>query len=287
MLALVALAVWLIIAWALPRLGQLMRLVLLFCLGLTTYLVFDPRLRRAIWQSWVRWWDRILTRLGITPPEGRVRAYLSGLEADLADMERHLRILRKHRVRLSALMETNRQKMQGHLDRAAQLTHAARRQLELRKAARLRQTTEKYRMLDRRLETVTRVLERLSMHTRILLEDMREEIALRQREAEAFSSAAAAMNEARNVLDKRALFEEIERSLEGKAAEVHTLMERLRSWLEHMEPEAGAFAEEGLEMLEEWERKHLKYQNPARTPRLPERSSLDSPFDRLFDETSD
>lgn len=275
--------------WLIPMLGRLIGNVVLISLalsslGLIAFLIFDPRMRRALWRGWVRWWKRILARLGLTNPVVRVHDYLAALEQDLTDMERHLQSLRKHRARLSALMATNKQKMQGHLDRAARLTQPARRALELRKAGRLRQTTERYRMLDRRLETVIRILERLSMHTRMLLEDMREDIAIRQREAEAFNAAAKAMNEARTVLDARALFEEIETALKDKAAEVHALMDQLRAWLEGMEPEAGIFADKGLEMLEDWERKHLKYQNPTHPPRLPDRSSLSSPFDSLFDE---
>ncbi len=281
----------LVFFWLIPMLGRLIGKVVLISLalsslGLMAFFIFDPRMRRALWRGWVGWWERILARLGLTHPAGRVRNYLAGLEQDLADMDRHLHSLRKHRARLSALMAANKQKMQGHLDRAARHTHPARRALELRKAGRLRHTTERYRMLDRRLETVIRILERLSMHTRMLLEDMREEIALRQREAAAFSAAANAMNEGRNVPDAQALFEEIENGLKDKVTEVHALMDRLRAWLEGMEPEAGIFAEEGLEMLEAWERKHLKYQNPTHPPRLPDRSSLSSPFDSLFDDDS-
>lgn len=281
--------IWLAVSLLPPLSDKLWSNVLLLSLlltssGLMLYLVADPRIRKRIWHHWVKLIDRLLRLLKVHHPLRMLQGHLEMLEKEIAEMETHLQRLRKQRAQLSHLIHLNKGKIQTHLDRAAQLQHVGRRQLELRKAARLRNSTDRYISLDRKLATLIRMIERLSMHSQIVLDDMREEITLATQKHRAWQAASEAVSAA----DTRARVEEalaaIEAEVAHKAGEVHQLMQQLRNWLSKMEVEAGVFAEEGLEMLEAWERRHLKYQQSRSNPMLPDRSSLHTPFDSLFDD---
>ncbi len=284
--------IWLVVSLLPPFSDKLWSNVLLLSLlltssGLILYLIADPRLRKRIWRTWVHLIDRLLRLFKLHDPQRMLQRHMETLEKEIADMETHLQKLRKQRAQLSHLIHLNKSKIQTHLDRAAKVQHVGRRQLELRKAARLRSSTDRYVSLDRKLAALIRMIERLSMHSQIVLDDIREEIALTTQTQRAWQTASEAVSATTRFSRAEEALAAIEAEVAHKAGEVHQLMQQIRNWLAKMEIEAGRFAEEGLEMLEAWEQRHLKYQQTRQNPMLPDRSSLHSPFDSLFDDTQE
>ena len=134
--------------------------------------------------------------------------------------------------------------------------------LATRKAARLRDSNEKYTSLLNRMDVMYRILKKMHQNSEILLEDTKDQVQLKEQERKAIRTSHSAMKSAMSVMsgdpDKRAMFdaamEAITDDVANKVGEMERFMEMSSNVMNSIDLQQGIFEDEGLKMLEQWEK---------------------------------
>ncbi|TVQ43588.1 MAG: hypothetical protein EA362_11130 [Saprospirales bacterium] len=229
------------------------------------YMVFDPRMRTLIaysYRSIMRW----VTGVFITiDPIGILKNYVQDLEKNLRNMGKQIGTIRGQMRRLKTMVSDNEKEIENNLmiaRRANQEGIDRQVMLSTRKAARLRESNEKYTELLQKLEILYRVLTKMYQNSEILLEDTKDQVKLKEQERKAIRASHSAMKSAMNVIsgdnDRRILFdkalEAIADDVADKVGEMERFMEMSSNFMNSVDLQNGIFEEQGLRMLEEWEK---------------------------------
>jgi len=134
--------------------------------------------------------------------------------------------------------------------------------LATRKAARLKDSNEKYRVLHKKMDVMHRILKKMHQNSEILLEDTKDQVQLKEQERKAIRTSHSAMKSAMSVLsgdpDKRAMFdaamEAITEDVANKVGEMEQFMEMSSNVMDSIDLKQGMLEEDGLKMLEQWEK---------------------------------
>lgn len=256
---------------ALPALLALVSNVLylalmLLVLGAIIYMILDPRMRTLVgymYKSIMRWITSIFVTID---PIGILKNYVDDLEDNLRKMSKQIGTIRGQMRKLKTLMEDNAAEMENNLKLAQKAKEQGMQNqmvLSSRKAARLKETNEKYRSLYAKMEILSRVLSKMYQNSEVLLEDTKDQVKLKEEERKAIRASHSAMKSAMSVIsgdaDKRALFdaalEEIADDVAQKVGEMEHFMEMSTNFMNSVDLQNGVFEEEGLKMLDEWEKK--------------------------------
>jgi hypothetical protein len=240
--------------------------LLLIALAAVVYMVLDPRMRNLIWfgyKSIMRWITGVFVEID---PIGILKSYVDSLSSSLAKMNQQIGILKGQKQQLNKLMQENSREIESNMKLAEQ----ARKQnqepqivLFTRKAARLQESNEKYDVLAKKIEVLERILNKMYENSGILLEDTKDQVKVKEQERKAIRTSHSAMRSAMSVLtgdpDKRAMFEmameSINNDVANKVGEMERFMEMSSSIMNSIDLQNGVFEEEGMKMLEEWEKK--------------------------------
>ncbi|OAV44158.1 PspA/IM30 family protein [Lewinella sp. 4G2] len=246
------------------------------------FAVIDPRTRALIsymYKSAMRSVTGVFVNID---PIGILKSYVEELEGNLQEMRKQIGKLRGQVRHLSTLMDTNNSEIQKQL-KLAQLAQKTNKKQQMilssRRAARLKESNEKYQVLLTKMEVLNRVLNRMHDNSEILLEDTRDQVDLKIQERKAIRASHGAMSSAMSVIngnpDQRAMFdaalEHIADDVANKVGEMERMMELSSDFMSSVDLQNGVFADEGLRMLEEWEKKsdlmlaggHLDVETPA------------------------
>ena len=113
------------------------------------------------------------------------------------------------------------------------------------------------------MEILYRILSKMYQNSEILLEDTKDNVAIKKQERKAIRTSHSAMKSAMSVLsgdpDQRAMFdmamERVADDVANKVGEMERFMEMSSNFMDSMDLQNGVFEEEGIKMLEEYERK--------------------------------
>ena len=206
------------------------------------------------------------------------------------------------------LIEENTKEIDDSLKLAAAARDKGNEQallLSTRKAARLEESNKKYQVLLDRMHVMYRILNKMHDNSEILLADTTEQVKLKEQERKAIRSSHSAMRSAMSVIsgdpDKRAMFdmamEAVADDVANKVGEMERFMEMSSKIMDSVDLQEGVFAEEGLKMLEKWEKEStlflmspssksdvldLNTELPEKTKQTRESSGSDK-FEGLFD----
>jgi len=238
--------------------------ILLAVLAAIVYMVLDPKMRNLVgymYKNVMRW----LTGLFVTiDPVGILKNYVEDLKDNLSKMSKQIGALRGQMRKIKNLIEQN----EREIDNNMKLASAAREQgkdkqmmLSSRKAARLKETNKKYKELHGKMEVMYRILTKMYQNSEILLEDVKDQVKLKEQERKAIRASHSAMKSAMSVIsgdpDKRAMFdaamEAIADDVAMKVGEMERFMEMSANFMDSVDLQNGVFEEEGLKMLEKWE----------------------------------
>ncbi|HHJ50354.1 MAG TPA: hypothetical protein ENJ88_05540 [Phaeodactylibacter sp.] len=281
---------------------------LLLVLAALIYIVLDPKARNLIWYSYksvMRWITGLFVQID---PIGILKSYVESLQDNLRKMSKQIGVIRGQMRKMKTLMEEN----QKEIEKSMQLASMAKKQgkeehviLNTRKAARLKETNERYAVLYKKMEVLHRILNKMYKNSEILLADTQDQVKLKEQERKAIRASHSAMRSARSVLsgdpDKRAMFdaalESIADDVANKIGEMERFMELSSSVMENIDLQNGVFEEQGMKMLEEWEKKStlmllgentttddtLDLNAPTAEPEKQQGRSSDGSYDQLFD----
>ncbi len=230
------------------------------------FAIADPR-TRTLFAYMYKGAMRKLTGLFVNiDPIGILKTYVEELERNLQEMRKQIGKIRGQMRHLTTLMETNETEVKKQLKLASLAKDKGKNQqmiLSSRRAARLRESNEKYQVLLTKMEVLNRVLNRMHQNSEVLLEDTRDQVDLRIQERKAIRASHGAMKSAMSVIngdpDQRAMFDQameaIAQDVANKVGEMERMMELSNDFMASVDLQNGVFADEGLRMLEEWEKK--------------------------------
>ena len=240
--------------------------LMLAALGVIVYMILDPKMRNLIWYMYKSVMRSITGMFVQIDPIGILKSYVEDLEDNLKKMRKQIGLLRGQMRKIQGLMEKNDKDINNNLKLAAAARDKGKDQqmvLSSRKAARLKESNQKYQVLYNKMEVMYRILNKMHQNSEILLEDTRDQVKLKEQERKAIRASHSAMKSAMSVIsgdpDKRAMFdmamENINEDVANKVGEMERFMEMSASFMDSVDLQNGVFEEQGLKMLEEWEEK--------------------------------
>ena len=239
--------------------------LMLLVLGAVIYMVLDPRMRNLVWymyKSVMRWVTGIFVTID---PIGILKNYVGDLEDSLGKMSKQIGNLRGQMRKIKTLIEENDKEINQNMliaKKAQEQGNEKHMLLSSRKAARLKESNEKYGQLHNKMTILYRVLDKMYKNSEILLEDTKDQVKLKEQERKAIRASHSAMKNAMDIISgsgsKREMFdaalESIADDLANKVGEMERFMEMSSSFMDSVDLQNGVFEEEGLKMLEQWEK---------------------------------
>ncbi len=229
------------------------------------YMVADKRMRNLVWygyKSIMRWLTGLFVQLD---PIGVLKSYIDDLKNNLRNMNKQIGILKGQMHKLKEVMNQNERQINSNMmlaNKAKQKNMEGQMILKARKAGRLKESNMKLGDLYKKMEILYRVLVKMYQNSEILLEDVEDQVKVKEQERKAIRASHSAMNSAMNIIsgnsDKREMFdralEAIAEDVASKVGEMERFMELSTNFMDSVDLQNGVFEEEGLKMLEKWEK---------------------------------
>lgn len=239
--------------------------LILIALAVILYMVLDPRMRNLVWymyKSVMRWVTGLFVQID---PIGILKSYVQDLEDSLKKLSKQIGSLRGQMRRLKTLMADNEKEIENSMlmaRKAKEMNQESQMLLASRKAARLKESNQKYHALHQKMSVLYRVLSKMYSNSEVLLEDTKDQVKLKEQERKAIRTSYSAMKNAMDIISgsgsKREMFdaalENIADDLANKVGEMEHFMEMSSSVMDSVDLQSGVFEEQGLKMLEEWEK---------------------------------
>lgn len=239
--------------------------LMLLVLGAIIYMVLDPKMRNLVWymyKSTMRWVTGLFIQID---PIGILKSYVDDLKDNLRKMNRQISQLRGQMHKLQEMIINNKKEIANNLDLASKARDTNKESvmiLKSRKAGRLKESNMKLEDLYQKMEILYRVLRKMYENSEIMLEDIQDQVMVKEQERKAIHASNSAMKSAMSIIkgdaDKRAVFDQaleaIADDVSSKVGEMERFMEMSESFMSSVDLQNGVFEEEGLRMLEKWEK---------------------------------
>lgn len=238
---------------------------LLMVLAAIIYVVLDPKMRNLIWYAYksiMRWVTGLFVQID---PIGILKSYVEDLQDNLGKMNKQIAQLRGQMHKLKEVIMNNQKEIQNNINlanRAKQTSTDAMVVLKARKAGRLQDSNVRLEDLYKKMEILYRVLTKMYENSEIMLEDIKDQVMVKEQERKAIHASHSAMRSAMNIIagngDKRYMFdmalEAIAEDVSQKVGEMERFMDMSSSFMNSIDLQNGVFEEEGLAMLDKWEK---------------------------------
>jgi hypothetical protein len=254
------------IAWLVALAANTLYLaVLLIILAALLYMVLDPKMRNLVWygyRSVMRWVTGLFVQLD---PIGILKSYVEDLKDNLRKMNKQISMLRGQMHKLQEIIHNNKKQIESNLQLASRARASNKEAimiLKSRKAGRLRDSNMRLEDLYKKMEILYRVLSKMYENSQVLMEDIKDQVEVKEQERKAIHASHSAMRSAMSIMsgdpDKRAMFdsamEAIATDVANKVGEMERFMEMSANFMQSIDLQNGIFEEDGLKMLEKWEK---------------------------------
>ncbi len=228
------------------------------------FMILDPKMRQLMWYGYKSAMRGITGMFVKIDPIGILKSYVDDLEDNLKKMNLQINQLRGQMHKLDELIKTNRTEIDANMRIASQARDKQKPEvftLKTRRAGRLKDSNVKLTELYKKMEILYRVLDRMYRNGEILIEDVRDQVQVKEQERKAIRASHGAMQSAARVMgeDKDARFmydqalEAIADDLSAKVGEMERFMEMSSTFMDSVDLQNGVFEDKGMEMLERWE----------------------------------
>lgn len=239
--------------------------LMLVALGALVYMVLDPKMRNLVsymYKSVMRWLTGLFVQID---PIGILKSYVEELKNNLRKMNKQIAQLRGQMHKLQEVIHNNKKQIENSLNMANKAREADKQNiliLKSRQAGRLRESNMRLEDLYRKMEVLYRVLTKMYDNSQILMEDIQDQVMVKEQERKAIHASHGAMRSAMSIIsgdpDKRAMFDQameaIAEDVANKVGEMERFMDMSANFMNSVDLQNGIFEEEGLKMLEKWER---------------------------------
>lgn len=236
----------------------------LLVLGTIIFMALDSKVRSLVWymyKSVMRWVTGLFIQID---PIAILKSYVDDLKDNLKKMNKQIHQLRGQMHKLKEMITNNQKAIASNLDLASKAkakNKQAQMILKSRKAGRLKESNMRLEDLYRKMEILYRVLTKMYENSEILMEDVQDQVMVKEQERKAIRASHSAIKSAMNIIkgdsDKRAMFDQameaIADDVSQKVGEMERFMEVSESFMQSVDLQNGVFEEEGLKMLEKWE----------------------------------
>ncbi|MBK8699863.1 MAG: hypothetical protein IPN29_10140 [Saprospiraceae bacterium] len=243
-------------------------LATLMILGTVIFLALDGKSRALfsyMFKSAMRWITGLFIKID---PISILKGYVDELKSNLKSMRKQIYKLRGQKHKLKEMILNNQKEIEDHLTQANQAKKSneeAQMILRSRKAGRLQQSNIKLDELYKKMEVLDRVLNKMYQNSAILAEDIEDQVTVKETERKAILAGHSAMKSAMSVIrgdnDKKAMFdaalEAIADDVGNKVGEMEQFMSLSENFMQSIDLQNGIFEEEGLKMLEKWEKEGI------------------------------
>ncbi len=240
--------------------------VLFGTLGVIIFMALDNKSRTLVsymYKSTMRWITGLFIQVD---PIGILKSYIDDLRKNLKKMRKQMHQLRGQMHKLGEMIHTNKKDIKSNIELAKSARDQQNEQvliLKSRKAGRLQKSNLKLEDLYKKMEVLYKVLDKMYKNSEILVEDIDDQVKIKEQEYKAIKASNSAMKSAMNIIkgdkDKREMFdmalEAVADDVSGKVGEMEEFMEMSQEFMESIDLQNGIFEEKGLEMLEKWEKK--------------------------------
>jgi len=246
--------------------GTMLGLVVtLLVLGAIIYMVLDPKMRTLVSYMYKSFMRKITGIFVTIDPIGILKNYVDDLQDNLTKMSKQIGALRGQMRKIKNLMQDNSKEIDQNMALARKAKEVGNQQqltLSARKAARLKDSNQKYAALHSKMTVLHRVLTKMYSNSEILLEDTKDQVKMKEQERKAIRASHGAMKSAMSIIsgdtDKRAMFdqamEHIADDVANKVGEMERFMDMSASFMDSVDLQNGVFEDNGLKMLEEYEK---------------------------------
>lgn len=243
-------------------------IVSLLTLGTIVFMALDSKTRTLIsymFQSAMRWLTGLFVQID---PMGVLHSYIDEMKLNLKKMNRQINSLRGQMHQLKELILNNKKEINTNLsmaNEAAQSNKQAHVLLKTRKAGRLQDSNMKLEDLHQKMNVLYRVLSKMYENSEVLVEDVQDQIFVKEQERKAIMAGHSAIKSAMAVIkgdpDKKAMFdaslEMLADDVSQKVGEMERFMDMSQNFMQSIDLQNGIFEEEGLQMLEKWEKESI------------------------------
>jgi len=243
---------------------------MLAALAALIYIVLDPKLRNLIWymyKSIMRWITGVFVQID---PIGILKSYIESLKDNLGSMNTQIGNLKGQMYKLGEMIKQNQRDIQNNLglaNRAKETGKEAIMVLKARKAGRLQESNMKLDDLYKRMEVLYRVLTKMYENSEIMLEDLSDQVVVKEQEYKAINASHSAIRSAMNILsgnsDKKYMYdmalEAMAEDVGQKVGEMERFMDMSKNFMDSIDLQNGVFEEEGLQMLDKWEKEGVSF----------------------------
>jgi predicted nucleic acid-binding Zn-ribbon protein len=237
---------------------------MLILLGAILYIVLDERTRNLIWFGYKSVMKSITSIFVKLDPIGILKDYVDDLRDNLGKMNKQISKLRAQMHVLKEQIFNNTRQIDLSLSEAAEAQKGSLEStmiLKTRQAGRLKESNIKLDDLYRKMDILYKVLNRMYEASKIMADDISDQVKLKEQERIAIHASYSAMKSAMSVIsgnkDQRALFDEALEAMADdvslKVGEMEQFMELSENFMSSVDLQNGVFEEEGLKMLEKWE----------------------------------
>jgi phage shock protein A len=243
---------------------------ILAALAAVIYVVLDPKARNLVWymyKSIMRWITGLFVQID---PIGILKNYIEDLRDNLGKMNGQISNLKGQMYKLGEMIRQNQRDIKANLGLASKAKETGRESimvLKARKAGRLQDSNVKLEDLYKRMEVLYRVLTKMYENSEIMLEDLQDQIVVKEQEYKAIKASHSAMRSAQSILtgnsDKRYMYdmalEAMAEDVGAKVGEMERFMDMSKNFMESIDLQNGVFEEEGIEMLNKWEKEGVSF----------------------------
>ncbi len=229
------------------------------------YVVLDPKMRNLIWYMYKSVMRKITGWFVQIDPIGILKNYIDELKGNLVKMNKQISSLKGQMYKLSEIIKNNQREIQSNLGMASKARETGKDSimvLKARKAGRLQESNMKLEDLYKRMEVLYRVLSKMYENSEIMLEDLQDQVLVKEQEYKAIKASHSAIRSAMSVLsgspDQRYMYdmalEAMAEDIGQKVGEMERFMDMSKNIMDSIDLQNGVFEEDGLRMLETWEK---------------------------------
>ncbi|MEM8523105.1 MAG: hypothetical protein AAGG68_00615 [Bacteroidota bacterium] len=248
----------LLLNWAFLAAGALVLFAAIFA-------ILDPKTRSLtayMFKSAMRWITSFFVNLD---PIAIMKNYVGELQGNLRQMNRQIAQLRGQMHKMNEIIFNNKKRIKNNIQEASQ-ARAEEKQAQMilksRKAGRLKESNMRLEELYNRMQVLYRVLTKMYENSEILMEDIKDQVEIKEQERKAIHASTSAMKSAMSIIsgdpDQRAVFDQameaMTEDISNKVGEMERFMQLSANFMNSIDLQNGIFEEDGLKMLEKWEK---------------------------------
>ncbi len=243
---------------------------ILAALAAVIYMVLDPKMRNLVWYIYKSIMRAITGVFVQIDPIGILKSYIEDLKDNLGKMNSQISNLKGQMYKLGEMIKQNNANIKNNLNLAGKAKETGREALmvlQARKAGRLQDSNVKLEDLYKRMEVLYRVLTKMYENSEIMLEDLSDQVVVKEQEYKAIKASHSAMRSAMNILsgnsDKKYMYdmalEAMADDVGQKVGEMERFMDMSKNFMDGIDLQNGVFEEEGLAMLDKWEKDGVSF----------------------------